>query len=185
MGLLIDAPDRGGAGPGSCVTSMSDIRGKVFDVDPHQITFTLHQSSLTSMPTICSISSASNAALSEQYKRGFNQSRVCYNTNGYQYACGMGFTLYPELEDVYVCSNGVGVDDKSFKELGLSNFIIVRQYIAHHQFDRWHNIMNAHQRDILFRGLEPWDRMKSTTKFWKPLWCIHWPLGLCYLNNKR
>ena len=110
------------------------------------------------MPAIRSISSASNAALRDQYERSLNQSRSRYNPNGRQYARGVGYTPYPELEDVFIRSNGVDVSEESFEELGLSDFIIVQQRIGRNRFDRWRNVMNAHQRDVLFRGLEPWDK---------------------------
>ena len=110
------------------------------------------------MPAIHSISSASNAALCEQYERNLNQSRVCYNTNGHQYTRGVGYTPYPELEDIFIRSNGVDVSEESFEELGLSDYIIVQQCIGRNRFDRWRNVMNTHQRDVLFRGLEPWDK---------------------------
>ena len=115
------------------------------------------------MPAICSIFSTSNAALHEQYEHNLNQSRVRYNTNSCQFACGVGFTPYPELEDIYLHSNGVDVGDESFEELGLSDFI-VQQCIGCNRFDQWCNVMNAHQRDVLFRGLEPWDRDEEYSK---------------------
>ena len=116
------------------------------------------------MPAIRSISSASNAALREQFERNLNQSRVRYNTNGRQYARGVGYTPYPELEDVYIRSNGVDVSEESFEELGLSDYIIVQQRIGRTRFDRWRNVMNIHQRDLLFRGLEPWDKDEEYNK---------------------
>ena len=126
--------------------------------------FTNHQSPTISMPAIRSISSASNAALCEQYERNLNQSRVHYNTNGCQYARGVGYTPYPELEDVFIRSNGVDVSEESFEELGLSDYIIVQQRIGRNRFDQWRNVMNAHQRDVLFRGLEPWDKDEEYSK---------------------
>ena len=115
------------------------------------------------MPAIHSISSTSNAALHEQYEHGLNQSCVCYNTNGCQYARSVGFNPYPELKDVYLHSND-DISDDSFEELGLSDFIIVQQCIGCNQFDQWQNIVNAHQRDVLFRGLEPWDKDEEYSK---------------------
>ena len=84
--------------------------------------------------------------------------------NNRQYARGVGYTLYPELEDVFIRSNGVDVSEESFEELGLSDYIIVQQRISRNWFDWWRSVMNAHQRDVLFRGLEPWDKDEEYSK---------------------
>ena len=113
------------------------------------------------MAAICSLSTVSEATLHQQYKRGLDQSCGWFNKNSHKFACGSGFRPYPEVEEVYLWSNVADVDEETFEDLGLSNFIIVQRCVGYSHFNQWNWEMTNHQCDPFNRGLEPWDGDES------------------------
>jgi len=49
------------------------------------------------------------------------------------------------------------VDDESWHELGLNDFVITNVWIGRHRFNWYSDVMVEHQCGLLNRGLEPWD----------------------------
>ena len=100
-----------------------------------------------------SSSFTSSASLSEERRRP----RSSFNRDGCVFRRGEGFRPYPQEQEVFLHSNTDSVDDESWHELGLNNFVITNVRIGRHRFNRYSDVMVEHQRGLLNRGLEPWD----------------------------
>jgi len=100
-----------------------------------------------------SSSFTSSASLSEERRRP----RSSFNRDGRVFRQGEVFRPYPQEQEVFLRSNTNTVDDESWHELGLNNFIITNVRIGRHRFNQYSDVMVEHQRGLLNRGLEPWD----------------------------
>jgi len=100
-----------------------------------------------------SSSFTSSASLSEERRRP----QSSFNRDGCVFRRGEGFCPYPQEQEVFLRSNTDSVDDESWHELGLNDFVITNIRIGRHWFNRYSDVMVEHQRGLLNRGLEPWD----------------------------
>jgi len=106
------------------------------------------------MPSYHSSSSfTASASLSEERRRP----RSSFNRDGRVFRRGEGFRPYLQEEEVFLRSNTDAVDDESWHELGLNNFVITNVQIGRHRFNRYSDVRVEHQRGLFNRGLEPWD----------------------------
>ena len=113
-----------------------------------------HQLLTVDMPAYQASSSfTASASLSEECCCPWSS----FNCDGHVFQQGEGFRPHPEEQEVFLHSNTDSMDDESWHELGLNNFIITNIQIGCHRFNRYSNVMVEQQRGLFNRGLEPWD----------------------------
>jgi len=106
------------------------------------------------MPAFHTSSSfTASSSLSEERRRPWSS----FNHDGRVFQRGEGFRPYPQEREVFLRSNTDSVDNESWHELGLNNFIITNVRISCHRFNRYSDVMVEHQCGLFNRGLEPWD----------------------------
>jgi len=84
-----------------------------------------------------SSSFTSSASLSEEHCCP----QSSFNRDGRVFRRGEGFHPYPQEQEVFLRSNTDSVDDKSWHELGLNNFVITNIRIGRHRFNRYSDVM--------------------------------------------
>jgi len=104
-------------------------------------------------------SSSSQASLRRQYDAALATASPHHNIHLQLYARGShGVAPYPDIEDVFNCSNSVVVEDDDFSNIGLNDFLLAQRRIACHRLRRHGRRANEGQRGLIDRGLQDWDQ---------------------------